>query len=153
MFFIKYFMTLHTQSNPIIQISKIFFRFICPMNGSTFQTTFTTMLAGIWLSFPSSYPSVKRPVRDSISFPIPSFTSIFFSEISTLAIFTTSKTKTFNTRNYKNFLFTNYAFYLDFISFRKSPTYTRTEDTPIWSGFKGFLTLFTNFVNHKLSIT
>lgn len=85
---VKLFMTFNTQTNPIIQISKILLRFIRPMHTVSFAFS-STMLTSIWSASPSSNPFVKVSITNFFSLPIPN--------VSKLISFTICKSKTFFT--------------------------------------------------------
>ena len=74
-------MTRNTQSNPIINITNILSRFVCPLNRPMLYSVFPnkvftfnpTEIAMRWLAKYFSCPTMKAVIANSITFPIRSF--------------------------------------------------------------------------------
>ncbi len=144
-------MTRNTQSNPIIQITNVFMGFVSPLNSSALKSCFPTMFASIRSTFPSTNPSMKRTIGNSIPFPIPCFTSIFFTKKGSLAFSATRYSMI--CFNIKEFFVANRADVRDLFLGGVTSTFKRTINTSIWSRPKSFKTKSASFVNHKIIIT
>ena len=148
MFFIKNFMALHTQSNPVRQISFIKATNISPMYSSSTQFGFSTMFTGRWCTFPFTHPFMQGPITNFITQPIPTLASIKFFKEFTLTLFATSNSYFINTWNNFKTIITNITFFDYSVSLRNSPTFKRTKNTSIRSSFERICTDFTIFINH-----
>lgn len=146
-------MTLNTQSNPIIQITKILMRFIGPLDRSSLKTRFTAKFTSIWGSLPFSNPLMQSSIGATIPLPIPNFSSIFLSQKLALTFPTASNSKMFNTFNDVEGSSTHQTLNRNLSLAIFATTWNRAKNTPICPSFEGYSALFTGFYNHKLIIS
>lgn len=145
-------MTRYTQTNPIIKISKILLRPVRPMHIVT-SSFFATYFANVRSSLPSSDPRMQGSVADLVSFPnfelfarSPDGMSCSFSSS------TVSNTQTFSGAepftslgNPDKITLTNFTNKDRPYTLGKPTTFSRTENSPIWSRFELGSALFAYF--------
>lgn len=139
-------MTFRTQSQPIVQISKVLLGFVRPMHTMS-SPILATMFAGAGVFSPPCNPTMERTIADVISFPVCRSSKLIKRREMNKSTFSRTEFLWQRWNSFKLYL-ANTTTSLKSSTFRFATAETRTIYPSVWSRQEWFSTLFTGFSYH-----